>query len=55
MKLKRLLAVTVIAGLALSPLGASAIAQSNDRHVGYYYPASEPVPEGQFDGGQGFQ
>ena len=39
MKLNRLLAVALIAGLAGAPLGASAIAQSADRHVGYYYPA----------------
>ncbi|MDA0785117.1 MAG: molybdopterin-guanine dinucleotide biosynthesis protein A [Proteobacteria bacterium] len=39
MKLYRLLAVTVIAGLAVSPMGARAFAQSDDRHVGYYYPA----------------
>ena len=39
MKLNRLLAMTLIAGLAWVPFRTSAAAQSPDRHVGYYYPA----------------
>jgi len=39
MKLYRFPALMLSAGLALAPLGVSAIAQSDDRHTGYYYPA----------------
>ncbi len=39
MKFYRLMTITLVAGLAVPAFGMSAHAQSNDRHVGYYYPA----------------